>query len=382
MTSVLVVDDDDAFRNTIGRDLANQGFDVALAAGVADALAVLAGRPIDVLLTDLRMPDADGIDLLAQVREVSGRTRAILMSGFATARDYQRAIECGAIRVLCKPFTSGELMQAIRQAVECETGFRGNIHGLSLIDLLQMFHFARRSIAIVVDSWAPGHIYLDEGRIVHAVYRELTGEPALRAILAMPAGSLRTMVLPDGTPRSITRDFSALLLDSLRTIDEAAQASGEWDLGDLGGGDLGGGDLGDGGDELCEVREVPSTARTPLPLDPLRELDGCTAACLVDTESGVVLGAQSGYAGEPGRDLQAAAAGCAELLRRERETIAALALDDHLEDVLITLRGEYHILRAIAVRPSLCIYLVLDRQLGNLGMARFALAVAEAAFDA
>jgi len=356
MTSVLIVDDDDAFRNTIGRDLGKQGFDVALAAGVDEALAALSARSIDVLLTDLRMPGADGIDLLAQIREVSARTRAILMSGFATARDYQRAIECGAVRVLCKPFTSSELMQAIRQAVDCETGFRGNIHGLSLIDLLQMFHYARRSVAIVVDSWAPGHLFLSDGKIIHAVYRELTGEPALRAILAMPAGSLRSMVLPEGTPVSITRDFAALLLDCLRTIDESAVASGEWDLASL----------------------SEPTQRALTPLDHLRELDGCTAACLLDTETGVVLG------GAPGDDfdLAAAAAGYADLLRRERATLDALHLDDHLEDIQITLSREFHILRAIAVRPTLCLYVVIDRRIGNLGMARFALAAAEAAFDA
>src|SRR5262249_42188594 len=113
MTSVLIVDDDVGFRTTIGRDLGEQGFTVALAHDAGDALEVLAAHSgdhaIDVLLTDLRMPGADGIDLLEKIRAVSPRTRAILMSGYATARDYQRAIECGAVRVLCKPFTSSEL---------------------------------------------------------------------------------------------------------------------------------------------------------------------------------------------------------------------------------------------------------------------------------
>jgi CheY-like chemotaxis protein len=358
MTSVLIVDDDDAFRNTIGRDLADQGFDVTLAQNVDEALAALATRPIDVLLTDLRMPGADGIDLLDRIRATSSRTRAILMSGFASARDYQRAIECGAVRVLCKPFTSSELLLAIRQAVDCETGFRGNIHGLSLVDLLQMFHYARRSLAIIVDGWAPGHVFLEDGRIVHASYRELTGEPALRAILAMPAGSLRTMVLPDTTPHSITRDFSTLLLDALRELDEAPPApggSGEWRLDDF--------------EELPPQRFF----------DSLRMLDGYTAACLVDAESGVVLG---GDTQQPGFDLHAAAAGYAELYRRERATIAALELDDRIEDVLITLAGQYHVLHAVVVRPTLFMYIVLDRRAGNLGLARYALAAAEAALDA
>src|SRR5262249_13309992 len=132
MTSVLIVDDDVGFRNTIGRHLGEQGFAVTLAHNADDAIGVLTApageRSVDVVLTELRMPGADGLDLLERIRTISPRTRAILMSGYATARDYQRAIECGAVRVLCKPFTSSELLLAIRQAVDCETGFRGSIH--------------------------------------------------------------------------------------------------------------------------------------------------------------------------------------------------------------------------------------------------------------
>src|SRR5262249_35082319 len=154
------VDDDEKFRTTLGRDLSEHGYDVRLAQNADEAERTLTSASIDILLTDLRMPGDDGIDLLDRVRTLSAKTRTILMSGYASARDYQRAIECGAVRVLCKPFTSSELLLAIRQAIECETGFRGSIHGLSLVDLLQMFHYGRRSLAIVVDGWTPGHVYV------------------------------------------------------------------------------------------------------------------------------------------------------------------------------------------------------------------------------
>src|SRR5262249_39925242 len=212
---------------------------------------------------------ADGIDLLEKIRTVSPRTRAILMSGYATARDYQRAIECGAVRVLCKPFTSSELLLAIRQAVDCETGFRGSIHGLSLVDLLQMSHYARRSLAIVVDGLAPGHVFVEDGQLVHAVYRELIGEPALRAILAMPAGSLRTMVLPQSIPHSITRDFQTLLLDSLRTVDETVVRGPDGELDELDGA---------AAEHGSEPRRL---------VDRLRRLDGYVASLIIDGESGV-----------------------------------------------------------------------------------------------
>ena len=353
MTSVLIVDDDVPFRTTIGRDLAEQGFTVALANNAEEAVEVLIARPIDVMLTDLRMPGGDGIDLLENIRTISARTRAILMSGYASARDYQRAIECGAVRVLCKPFTSSELLQAIRQAVDCETGFRGSIHGLSLIDLLQMFHYARRSLAIVVDGLTPGHVFLEDGQLIHAVYRELAGEPALRMILAMPAGSLRTMVLPHATPRSISRDFQTLLLDSLREVDEANLHELEGELADL--------------DDTTPSEHGHNLARVA---ERLRRLDGYAASMLIDVESGVVLGADGELTGV---DLQVAASGYGELYRIERQLVASLGVADHIEDVVITMSRHYHVLHAVAGDASLLLCVVLDRN-ASLGLVRYAIA--------
>ncbi len=358
MTSVLIVDDDDAFRTTIGRDVAEHGYDVQVARNADEATLALSSEPIDILLTDLRMPGADGIDLLDRVRTLAPRTRTILMSGYASARDYQRAIECGAVRVLCKPFTSSELMQAIRQAVDCETGFRGSIHGLSLVDLLQMFHYARRSLAIVVDGWEPGHVYLKEGRIIHAAYRALVGEDAVRAILAMPAGSLRTMVLPESTPHTITRDFAALLLDALRQLDEATQDNQAWDL-----------------DALDEP--MPARPRMQIFFERLRKLDGYSTSCLVDSESGVILGTDGDL---DGLDLQTAVVGYAELYRLKRSTLANLAPDDRLYDIVLTFAQHYHVLHAIRATPTFFLYVVLKRR-GNLALVTLALAAAEAALD-
>lgn len=360
MTALLVVDDDDAFRTTIGRDLAEHGYEVCLAENAVQAEHVLATRAIDILLTDLRMPGADGIDLLGRVRTLSAKTRTILMSGYASARDYQRAIECGAVRVLCKPFTSSELLLAIRQAIDCETGFRGSIHGLSLVDLLQMFHYARRSLAIVVDGWAPGHVYLEEGRVIHATYRELGGEDALRAILAMPAGSLRTMVLPEAIPHTIRRDLESLLLDALRAMDEAAVTETEtWNLGDF--------------------DEPPPSPRPRMQIfvDRLRRVDGYVSSCLVDSSSGVILGADGQL---EGLDLQSVVAGYCELYRTKCAAARAITPDDQIYDIVITLTRQYHVLHAVATQRECFVYAVYDKP-GSIAMITRALAAAEAALD-
>lgn len=361
MTRLLVVDDDEAFRTTIGRDLAEHGYEVTLAQNAHEAARTLGEQTIDIMLTDLRMPGADGIDLLGRARSISTNTRTILMSGYASARDYQRAIECGAVRVLCKPFTSSELLLAIRQAVDCETGFRGSIHGLSLVDLLQMFHYARRSLAIVVDGWTPGHVYLDEGRVIHATYRELSGEPALNTILAMPAGSLRTMVLPEGTPHSISRDLEALLLDALRVLDEKTASLG-----------------GDALDDFEDEPAAPPRPRMQIFVDRLRRVDGYLAACLVDSTSGVILGSDGEL---DGVDLQGVVAGYCEVYRAKCAVATAVVPDDRVVDIVITYASQYHVLHAVGAEPSCFLYIVTERP-GSIAMVTRALAAAEAAFDA
>lgn len=222
MTSILIVEDDEQLRSAVARDLSHRGFDVTAVVSVDDAVSRLRERGYDVLLTDLRMGERDGIDLLAELPDIAPSMPAILMSAFATARDHQRAIELGAVQVLCKPFTSLELAQAIRQAIECETGFRGNLHGVSLLDVLQMFHLARRSVCVTVGGRPGGEIHVRSGEIVHAEQGELVGEPALRRILGLPSGSIRTGPLEAGE-QSITRHFQGLVLDMLRGLDEESQ---------------------------------------------------------------------------------------------------------------------------------------------------------------
>jgi hypothetical protein len=94
-------------------------------------------------------------------------------------------------------------------------------------------------------------------------------------------------------------------------------------------------------------------------------IDGATAAAVVDSNSGMVLGKEG-----TGVNLDLAAAGNTEVVRAKLKTMRSLGLKDHIEDMLITLGTQYHIVRPIADKPGLFAYLVLDRSKANLALAR------------
>jgi hypothetical protein len=109
-------------------------------------------------------------------------------------------------------------------------------------------------------------------------------------------------------------------------------------------------------------------------LSRIMQLDGAVGACIVDSNSGMMLGAEGG-AGSI--NLEVAAAGNTEVVRSKRKTMRSLGLKDSIEDILITLHSQYHLIRPLGTNDALFIYVVLDKQRGNLAMARHQLAAIE-----
>jgi hypothetical protein len=102
--------------------------------------------------------------------------------------------------------------------------------------------------------------------------------------------------------------------------------------------------------------------------DSLKQLlrtDGAMCAALVDADSGMMLGSAGS-----GLDLELAAAGNTEVVRAKIKTMQILGLSDTIEDILITLGKQYHIIRPLQAKAGIFLYVVLDKAKANLAMAR------------
>lgn len=220
VASVLIVDADEVLRRALLSDLEQRGHIVAATGSADDALEHLSSRPFDLVIADLSLGSRTGLDLLRAVRRYFPQTAGILLSAAPSSREYEATERLGG-SVLTKPFSKRELQAAVARALATRSGIRSSLHGLSLLDVLQMFHLARKSIALRLVGRHQGCVLIESGEIIHAEAGVLRGEIALRTLLAQADGTLATEALPEQAPCSIERPFDAVLLDALRQNDES-----------------------------------------------------------------------------------------------------------------------------------------------------------------
>jgi len=117
-TTVLVVEDDNAYRDVLGRTLKRAGFKVVLVAGVAEAAGAVAAQPPDLALVDLRLQDGDGIDVVRNITAEAPACRCVMLSGHGTIAAAVEAMRAGAVDFLTKPVSGHEIVDALRDALE------------------------------------------------------------------------------------------------------------------------------------------------------------------------------------------------------------------------------------------------------------------------
>ena len=115
---VLVADDDEGMRHFVVRALRKRGFEVREACDGDEAVAALEAAPVDVLVSDIRMPGVNGVELLGRLAALSPGARAVLMTAYGSIDSAVEAVKKGAESYLTKPFETDDLIAAVERAAE------------------------------------------------------------------------------------------------------------------------------------------------------------------------------------------------------------------------------------------------------------------------
>jgi len=205
----------------------------------ARAIAMLESQPYTLLITDLRMPKMDGLQVLSIVRRKFPHLRIIVLTGIVDEEYRSRAYAQGVELFWQKPGTAEEVKlfqdcieSLLGREFETSSGFRG-VQRKSLVDLIQLECLSRSSSVLRINqSSLEGRIWVQNGDLIDASTGGLTGEAAFKEILSWKGGNFEILPAEPLRPRTIYNSYQGLLLDTAQAIDEqigavATPAKGE-----------------------------------------------------------------------------------------------------------------------------------------------------------
>jgi DNA-binding NtrC family response regulator len=116
--SVMLIDDEPIVGKRLKPALEKSGYDVEIYETGAAALKRIDEKDFDIVVTDVRMDEVDGMDILARVTEKAPRTKVIIITGYATIELAREALAKGAFDFIAKPFKPDDLRETIRKAIQ------------------------------------------------------------------------------------------------------------------------------------------------------------------------------------------------------------------------------------------------------------------------
>ena len=115
---ILVVDDSPDTLELLQRNLESKGYQVFTAPGAIEAIKILQSMPMDLVITDLKMPEVNGLSLLRHIQENFKNTEVMMITGYPSIEGAVEAVKTGAEEYLTKPFTDDELFSAVKQVLD------------------------------------------------------------------------------------------------------------------------------------------------------------------------------------------------------------------------------------------------------------------------
>jgi CheY-like chemotaxis protein len=241
MKTVLLVDDESRLLTSIRMGLKAyfDHFSLLTAANGREAMDILSARPVDLVVTDLRMPEVDGFALLSHISGNYPFLPTIVMTAFSCPEIEERVDGAGSLILLEKPLDFGRLAEAILDGL-ARSEKEGSITGFSLASFMQLLAGERKTCLLQVEgaSGGDGLVYFEEGDPFAAVAGDLRGEEAIHALLLLDHVRLTFGRTPTRkVRRTIFTPLMHLLLEGMQRRDERDSHVSQTPQAEEGGGD-------------------------------------------------------------------------------------------------------------------------------------------------
>ncbi len=223
MKRVLIVDDEETLTWSMERSLSkdNEKFEVLIANNGREALELLRRNKIDVVISDIRMPDINGLDLLVKIKKDYPQTNVVIMTAYGSPDIQKEAIRRGSIFYIEKPFEIAEIRKIIFDLIGSKKGFQGKVVGIQLSDIIQMNCLSRLTAVLIINrNGEKGIIYFNEGEVVHAECANNRGTDAFYRIMGWETGEFVSNIGAIAPMKTISQSWEHLLIEAMRRNDE------------------------------------------------------------------------------------------------------------------------------------------------------------------
>ena len=224
LKKVLIVDDEETLTWSMAKSLSKDKdkYEVIVANNGKEALNQLKTNKIDLVISDIRMPDINGLDLLVRIKKEYPETKVIIMTAYGSSDVQKEANRRGSLYYVEKPFEISDLRRIIVDLIGKNKGFQGKVFGLQLTDIIQMNCLSRVTTALTVTKDSEkGVIYLSEGEIVHAECGEEQGADAFYRILSWQEGEFVSNIGIGSPIQTIHQSWEHLLVEAMRKSDDS-----------------------------------------------------------------------------------------------------------------------------------------------------------------
>ncbi len=230
---LLLVDSDAKSLRVMEVSLKKAGFQVTTAIHGKDAHEKVQISPPDLVLSETRMPEMDGLEL-CKVLKSDERFRHIpfvFLTNQKAVESKVKGLEQGADDYLTKPIYIKEVVTRVRMILqkvekdrserkETKNGFVGNLSDMGVVDLVQTFEIGRKTGIIKLEGERAGIVYFKEGRVVDSELGRLRGENAFYRMLNTFEGKFEVSFVPIDRPERIEVSTQGLLMEGMRRLDE------------------------------------------------------------------------------------------------------------------------------------------------------------------